>query len=258
MGKDNIPFHTVIWPMMLMGYGGLNIPYDVPANQYVNFSATQKQSKSKGTGTWMVDLLDTYAPDVVRFYLTTVLPETNDTEFREEDLIRANNDVLIATWGNLSNRVVSMIHRNFGGTVPEVGSLAPESEAILAETRAAFDAVGSEFGACHFRGALQEALRLAQSANKYLDERAPWKAVKTDTAHAAETLATALNVINALKVLLHPVLPFSTAQLHEDLRLGGDLREHGWEYRAVPAGTTLAPARPLYAKIEAEAAGASA
>ena len=258
IGKDNIPFHTVIWPMMLMGYGGLNIPYDVPANQYVNFSATQKQSKSKGTGTWMVDLLDTYAPDVVRFYLTTVLPETNDTEFREEDLIRANNDVLIATWGNLSNRVVSMIHRNFGGTVPEVGSLAPESEAILAETRAAFDAVGSEFGTCHFRGALQEALRLAQSANKYLDERAPWKAVKTDTAHAAETLATALNVINALKVLLHPVLPFSTAQLHEDLRLGGDLREHGWEYRAVPAGTTLAPARPLYAKIEAEAAGASA
>lgn len=258
IGKDNIPFHTVVWPMMLMGYGGLNVPYDVPANQYVNFSAGQKQSKSKGTGTWMLDLLDAYAPDVVRFYLTTVLPETNDTEFREENLIRTNNEVLIATWGNLANRVISMIHRNFEGVVPETGTLAPESEALLAEARAAFDAAGTEFEACHFRGALQEALKLAQSANRYLDERAPWKAVKTDLPHAAETLTTALNVINALKTLLHPVIPFSTAQLHGDLGLKGRIVDHGWAPEVVPAGTKLAPARPLYTKIEAEPAGATA
>jgi len=258
IGKDNIPFHTVIWPMMLMGYGGLNIPYDVPANQYVNFSATQKQSKSKGTGNWMLDLLDNYAPDVVRFYLTTVLPETNDTEFREEDLIRANNDVLIATWGNLSNRVVSMIHRNFEGVVPQVGGLSRESAAIIAEAESTFATVGAEFEACHFRGGLQEALRLAQAANKYLDERAPWKAVKTDPAHAAETLATALNVINALKLLLYPVLPFSTEQLHGDLGLGGGLLDQGWTFQPVPSGTRLAPPRPLYTKIEAEPAGATA
>ncbi len=258
IGKDNIPFHTVIWPMMLMGYGGLNVPYDVPANQYVNFSANQKQSKSKGTGTWMLSLLDTYAPDVVRFYLTTVLPETTDTEFREDDLIRANNDVLIATWGNLSNRVISMIHRNFEGRVPETGPLAPESRAILAEATAAFAAVGSEFEVCHFRGGLQEALKLAQSANKYLDERAPWKAVKTDLPHAAETLATALNVINALKVLLHPVLPFSTAQLHVDLGLQGVIGDFGWGAEPIPAGTALPAPRPLYAKIETEPAGVPA
>lgn len=258
IGKDNIPFHTVIWPMMLMGYGGLNIPYDVPANQYVNFSATQKQSKSKGTGHWMLELLDQYSPDVLRFYLTTVLPETNDTEFREEDLVRANNDVLIATWGNLANRVISMIHRNFEGRVPATGDLSPESAAILGETEAAFGAVGAEFGGCHFRAGLQEALRLAQSANKYLDERAPWKAVKSDPAHAAETLATALNVINALKVLLHPVLPFSTSQLHGDLGLPGTLQDQGWRYQPIPAGTQLPPARPLYTKIEAEPAGAGA
>ncbi|HMO53734.1 MAG TPA: class I tRNA ligase family protein, partial [Tepidiformaceae bacterium] len=219
IGKDNIPFHTMIWPGMLMGYGGLNLPYDVPANQYVNFSAGQKQSKSKGTGTWMLELLGTYAPDVVRFYLTTVMPETNDTEFREEDLIRANNDQLIATWGNLANRVISMIHRNFDGVVPPAGDLAPESRAILAEAEAAFASVGEEYAGCHFRNALQECMRLAQSANKYLDERAPWKAVKTETAHAGQTLAVALNVINALKVLLHPVIPFSTEQLHAGLGL---------------------------------------
>jgi len=258
IGKDNIPFHTVTWPMMLMGYGGLNIPYDVPANQYVNFSAGQKQSKSKGTGTWMLDLLDAYAPDVVRFYLATVLPETNDTEFREDDLIRANNDVLIATWGNLANRVISMIHRNFDGAVPAVGQLSPESQALLADAEATFASAGAEFEACHFRAGLQEGLKLAQSANRYLDERAPWKAVKTDTAHAAETLATALNVINSLKAILYPVLPFSSAQLHRDLTLGDDILEHGWRYRPIPAGTKLAPARPMYTKIEVEPAGATA
>ena len=258
IGKDNIPFHTVIWPMMLMGYGGLNLPSDVPANQYVNFSANQKQSKSKGTGNWMLELLDTYAPDVVRFYLTMVLPETTDTEFREEDLVRANNDILIATWGNLANRVISMIHRNFDGVVPEVGPLSPESKAILQDAQSAFDSIGAEIDACHFRSALQEAMKLAQSANKYLDERAPWKAVKTDSAHAAETLATALNVINALKVLLHPVLPFSTTQLHEDLNLEGGLIDHGWTFREIPAGTKLHPARPLYTKIDTEPVGAGA
>ena len=99
IGKDNIVFHTVIWPAMLLGYGGLNLPYDVPANQFVNVTAGQKQSKSKNTGTWLLDLLDTYDADVVRFYLTQIMPETSDSEFREEELIRANNEVLIATWG---------------------------------------------------------------------------------------------------------------------------------------------------------------
>jgi len=250
IGKDNIPFHTIIWPGMLMGYRGLNLPYDVPANQYVNFAAGQKQSKSKGTGTWMVSLLDQYDADVVRFYLTTILPETSDSEFREDELIRANNDVLIATWGNLANRVISMVHRNFEGRVPEVPSLSSESEALIAAARDAFDTVGGEFAACHFRNALQEALKVAQAANKYLDERAPWKAVKTDRDHAAETLAAALNVINVLKTLLHPILPFSTMRLHEDLAQPGRILDQGWEYREIAAGTQLPAPRPLYTKID--------
>lgn len=254
IGKDNIPFHTIIWPAMLMGYEGLNLPYDVPANQYVNFSAGQKQSKSKGTGTWVLELLDVYAPDVVRFYLTHIMPETSDSEFREDDLIRANNEMLIATWGNLANRVISMIHRNFDGVVPETGSLAPESTALLDAARAAFDRVGDEYAACHFRAGLQEALHLAQSSNKYLDERAPWKAVKTDRDHAAQTLAVTLDVINALKTLLNPILPFSTAQLHGDLGLPATIAHGGWEFHAIPAGTRLGQPRPLYTKIEAEAA----
>lgn len=251
IGKDNIPFHTIIWPAMLLGYGGLNLPFDVPANQYVNFSAGQKQSKSKGTGTWVLELLEQYDPDTVRFYLTTIMPETSDSEFREEEMIRANNDMLIATWGNLANRVISMIHRNFDGVVPAPAApLSPESEALLAEARAAFDTVGEEYNLCHFRLALGEALKLAQAANKYLDERAPWKAVKGDLPHAAETLATALNVVNALKVLLHPIVPFSTKALHTQLGFAGTPQDAGWRYEPVPAGRRLPPPQALYQKLD--------
>jgi methionyl-tRNA synthetase len=250
IGKDNIPFHTIIWPAMLIGYGGLDLPYDVPANQYVNFSAGQKQSKSKGTGTWVLSLLETYSADTVRFYLTSILPETSDSEFREDELIRANIVVLIATWCNLANRVISMIHRNFDGIVPSADTLSPESQALLDTAEAAFASAGAEYNGCHFRNALQEALKVAQAANKYLDERAPWKAVKTDKANAAETLATALNAINALKTLLHPIIPFSTAMLHDDLAQSGTVLDAGWRYAPIAAGTALRPVRPLYTKID--------
>ena len=250
IGKDNIPFHTIIWPGMLMGYGGLNLPYDVPANQYVNFAAGQKQSKSKGTGHWVLDLLDRYDPDVIRFYLTTIMPESNDSEFREDDLIRANNEVLIATWGNLANRVISMVQRNFSGVVPETGELSDLSSALLNDVTVAFDTVGSEYEACHFRGALNEALHIAQSANRYLDERAPWKAVKEDRAHAAETLTTALSAVNGIKTLLHPVLPHSTRALHEDLGQPGSILEGGFQFTPVAPGTRLGAPRPLYTKLD--------
>jgi methionyl-tRNA synthetase len=250
IGKDNITFHTIIWPGMIMGLRDLNLPYDVPANQYVNFASGQKQSKSKGTGTWMLDLLDRYDADVVRFYLTTILPETSDSEFREDELIRTNNDVLIATWGNLANRVLSMVHRNFDGIVPDVTALSPESTALIAAASKAFETVGTEYAACRFRNGLQETLKLAQAANKYLDERAPWKAVKQDRGHAGETLATTLTVINALKTLLHPVLPFSTERLHELLAQPGSIAAQGWSLTPVAGGTKLPTPAPLYTKLD--------
>jgi methionyl-tRNA synthetase len=240
---------------MLMGFGGLNLPYDVPANQYVNFSSGQKQSKSKGTGNWVLDLLDTYDPDLLRFYLTQIMPETSDSEFREEEMVRANNDVLIATWGNLANRVIAMIHRNFEGVVPDAGALSDESKALLADAEQSFVTAAEHYGACQFRNALQDGLRLAQAANRYLDAREPWKAVKADRAHAAETLATALNAVNALKILLHPVIPFSTARLHAGLGQEGDVVAAGWRYQPIPSGTTLPPARALYTKLDTDAVG---
>ena len=250
IGKDNIVFHTLIWPAMLLGYGGLNLPHDVPANQYVNFSAGQKQSKSKGTATWLLDLLDTYDADVVRFYLTQIMPETSDSEFREEELIRANNEVLIATWGNLPNRVLAMIRRNFDGVVPEPGPLSAESEALLATVREGFERAGAEYAACQFRAALREGLAVAQAANKYLDDRAPWRAVKEDRDHAAETLYTALQAISGLCALLHPILPFSTSQLHTTLGHEGTPETAGWTLTDAPAGRALGEGGALYRKLD--------
>jgi methionyl-tRNA synthetase len=134
--------------------------------------------------------------------------------------------------------------------VPPTGELHPESRGLIEAAQSAFAAAGAEYEACRFRNALQEGLRLAQAANRYLDERAPWKAVRTDLTHAGETLATALNVINALKVLLHPVLPFSTARLHSSLNLGIESDELRWEYSPVPAGTALLGPSPLYRKLD--------
>ncbi len=253
IGKDNIPFHTIIWPAMLLGYGGLNLPYDVPANQYVNFAAGQKQSKSKGTGTWVLDLLDVYDADTIRFYLTTIMPETSDSEFRIEELVRANNEVLIATWGNLANRVVAMTHRYFDGVVPAPPGRSPESQALLEETAAAFERVGSELEAVRFRSSLQEALRLAQSGNRYLDTREPWKRAREDLEHVAETLATALDVVSALATLLHPFVPFSTAALWSTLGHAGTPLEGGWKPTPVAPGRRLGPATPLYRKLDVPA-----
>ncbi|MDW8046730.1 MAG: class I tRNA ligase family protein, partial [Chloroflexota bacterium] len=253
IGKDNIPFHTIIWPAMLMGCGGLNLPYDVPANQYVNFAAGQKQSKSKGTGTWVLDLLDVYDADVVRFYLASIMPETSDSEFREDELIRSNNEVLIATWGNLANRVISMVHRYFDGVVPDAAPDAPESAAVLRDADEAFERIGAELEAVRFRSSLQEALRLVQSGNRYLDQREPWRMVREDRAHVAETLRTALDVVSALAVLLHPFLPFSTERLWAQLGHREPLPAAGWRRVPVVTGQKLGQPEALYRKLDAVA-----
>ena len=143
-----------------------------------------------------------------------------------------------------------MIRRNFDGVVPEPGALSAESEALLGTVRAGFERAGAEYAACQFRGALREALAVAQAANKYLDERAPWRAVKEDRDHAAETLHTALQAISGLSTLLHPILPFSTNRLHETLGHEGTPETAGWGLTEAPAGRALGEGGALYRKLD--------
>jgi methionyl-tRNA synthetase len=226
IGKDNIPFHAIIWPAQLIGTGmafdelmgvkdpePLVLPYDVPANEFMNLEG-QKISGSRNWAVWAKDFLTRYDPDPLRFYLTVSMPETKDTDWDWSDFYHRNNDELVATWGNLANRVLAFTYKNFDGKIPEPGPLTGDDEALLKQIEDGFQSVAQEMEAVHLRAALGEAMRLATEVNRYLDITAPWQAIKTDRQAAARSVYTAIRAIDSLKLMLAPFLPFSSEKLH--------------------------------------------
>ncbi len=283
IGKDNIPFHTVIWPGELLAVGRLyhddpdarlNLPYDVPANEYLNFRGG-KFSKSRGAAVDVPYFLSRYDPDPLRFYLTAVAPETRDTEFAWEDFVERNNNELVATWGNLANRMLSFAYKRFAGRVPQPGELDEADRALLAQVEAGFETVGALYNACKFRAALGEAMALAREANVYLDRKAPWFQIKEDRAAAATTVYVILQVVDNLKTILSPILPHTAQRLHEYLGYEGRLfgtqqvveyreetrshraltYDHGgavgrWQPSRLPPGQALRKPAPLFKKLD--------
>jgi methionyl-tRNA synthetase len=226
IGKDNIFFHTSLWPAELMGVGKqfmqifaeendqvLNVPYDVPANQFMNLEG-QAMSGSRNWAVWGRDFLTRYDPDALRYYLTINMPENRDTHWYWDDFLARNNNELVANWGNLANRVLSFAHKHWEGVVPTPNDLRPADEEIIALIEAGFEKVGALYEAVKIRPALQETLRLASEVNKYLDQAAPWKEFKVDKAAAGTTIFVALRVIDSLKTLFAPVLPFTSETLN--------------------------------------------
>ena len=167
-------------------------------------------------------MLSKYDPDPVRYYLTAAAPETRDTEFSWEEFVERNNNELVATWGNLANRMLSFAYKHFG-QVPEPGAMDEADRELLAKVEAGFKAVGELYAGCHFRAALGEAIALARDANVYLDRKAPWVQIKQDKTVAATTVYTILRVVDNLKTLLSPVLPLTAQRLHEYLGYDGQL-----------------------------------
>ena len=253
MGKDNIPFHTVIWPAMLMGYGGLNLPYDLPANEYMNLEGF-KLSTSRNWAIWLPDYLERYEPDPLRYVIAANMPETGDSDFSWREYVRGNNDELVATYGNLVHRVLAMVARNFEGVVPKPGALDELGEGLLKEARQRFDDTAANLEQCKFRAALASAMALAQAANRYLDRKAPWQAVKVDRQDAATTLWVTLSTINCIKTALYPFLPFSSEKLHGLLGLSGTVQETGWcwEPDGLKPDQSLPKPEPLFVKLDEE------
>jgi methionyl-tRNA synthetase len=293
IGKDNIPFHAVIWPGELIGTGEafgdifegthgkrLSLPYDIPANEFMNLEG-QKISGSRNWAVWGLDFLSRYDPDPLRYYLTVAMPETKDTDWDWEEFLHRNNDELVATWGNLANRVLSFAYRNWDGQVPAPGasqaadSLRPTDREILEAIHDGFATVGEQINAIHLRAALNEAMRLASEVNKYLDQNAPWFEIKNDKAAAATTIYTALRAIDSLKVLFSPFLPFTCERLHTYLgytqplygrqtveTISDEIGAHSvlrylpidnggrWEASQLQAGQALQPPAPLFKKLE--------
>jgi len=222
IGKDNIPFHTIIWPGMLIGYGGLNLPYDVPANEYLNVEG-KKLSTSRRWVIELPDFLSRYDPDPLRYMLTINAPETQDVNFTWEEFLRRNNEELVATWGNLVNRVLGFAYKRFEARVPEPGELDEVDKALLARVEAGFDTVGNLIAACKFKAALTEAMALAHEVNRYLNEKEPWQRIKTDRQAAATAIYVALQAIDWLKIIFCPFMPFSSQRLHEYLGYEGSI-----------------------------------
>jgi methionyl-tRNA synthetase len=227
IGKDNIFFHTSLWPAELMGVGSafmelftgeevpLILPYDVPANQFMNLEG-KKISGSRNWAVWGREALTRFDPDALRYYLTVNMPEAKDSDWDWAEFVARNNNELVATWGNLANRVLAFCYKNWDGCVPsfEVGTLRDADLALLAAIENGFNTVGSELEAVRLRSALGEAMKLATVVNQYLDVNAPWSAIKVDKAEAGKTVYTALKAIDSLKVMFAPFLPFTCEKLH--------------------------------------------
>jgi methionyl-tRNA synthetase len=284
MGKDNIVFHTVIWPSILLGYGDdgvcgdgkgkLELPDNIVSSEFLTMEG-KRFSASRGIGIFVRDFLSRYDPDALRYFLSIAGPETQDTDFTWSEFVRRNNDELVATWGNLVNRTLQSAYKNFG-VVPEPGALSDADAALLAEVERGFETVGAAIEAARFKAALQEVMRIASLGNQYVAEQAPWTLLESDRERASTVLYISVRAIDSLKTLLAPFLPFSSQRLHEFLGYDGYLagplefqtiqedgdRHHvvltgeyegwvgSWEASALRPGQQLRPPEPLFAKLD--------
>ncbi|MBO0794201.1 MAG: methionine--tRNA ligase [Ktedonobacteraceae bacterium] len=249
IGKDNIPFHTIIWPAMLIGYSNRNLPYDVPANEFMTMSGA-KASSSRGNVIWTRDVLEHYSADALRYYLSATAPEGRDTDFTFDEMIRRNNDELVAAYGNVVHRTLTFLQSRFGGVVPQPQTLREADNAILAEVERGFAQVAQHIERCRFKDGLNAAMNVARAANRYLDEQAPWKQIKVDLEGAGTTIYVMIQVLSGLRILLCPYLPFSSQKLHEYLGFSGDVSKARWQLEYVPTGKALPKPAPLFTKLE--------
>ncbi len=236
IGKDNIPFHTIIWPGMLIGYSEgdtrLNLPYDVPANEYLNLGGEQF-STSRGRVIGFNSVLEVFQPDAWRYALTALAPEGNDVEFTWEAFVERVNNELVANFGNLVNRVLGFAAKRFDGCVPEPGDLDDVDRQLLDDVAAGFVSVAERYEAVQLRAALVECRRLSQRVNQYLNEKAPWTLIKTDPGEATTAVWVALQAIDWLKVLWSPILPHAAEQVNA--MLGYDTPLFGRQYTELVA-----------------------
>ena len=244
VGKDNIPFHALLWPAQLMGYGGLHLPDNVPANQFVTFSGA-KMAAGRGVGLTIGEGLRLFEPDALRYAMAAALPEHADTEISIEEIARRINDELVATWGNLVNRVLSMAQSSLSGIVPEVGPRQDEDAGLLAAVDRALSDAAASIERVELRAGLRSAMEAAAKVNAYLNSTEPWKLASTDPGRAATVLVTALEAVAGVRVGFAPYLPFSTAALDG---VFGPIER--WERPQVPPGTRVPKLRPLFAKVD--------
>ncbi|WP_017603352.1 methionine--tRNA ligase [Nocardiopsis alkaliphila] len=293
MGKDNIVFHSVIWPSILSGASGggdrggevgplgeLNVPTEVVSSEFLTMEG-QKFSSSRRVVIYVRDFLERYSADALRYYIMAAGPENQDTDFTWAEFVRRNNDELVAAWGNLVNRSISMAAKNLG-EIPAAGELTDEDRKVLEDSRAAFATVGARLERSQFKAALQEAMRAVAEANKYISDQAPWALKKTDPERMATVLHVALQLVHDANTLLTPFLPAAANKVYAMLGgsgtwtgmprldtghdtigesteqvdypvITGDYADNvaRWESTPIVVGTPLSRPEPLFTKLDA-------
>ncbi|GLZ34487.1 methionine--tRNA ligase [Lentzea sp. NBRC 105346] len=290
MGKDNIVFHSLIWPSLLLGqngagdkggepgaFGTLNLPTEVVSSEFLTMTGS-KFSTSRGTVIYVTDFLRDFGPDALRYFISVAGPENQDTDFTWDEFVRRTNFELANEWGNLVNRSISMAHKNVG-SIPKATALTSADHELLAQSKAAFDTVGAHLRRSRFKQASGEAMRVISAANKYLSDQEPWK-LKDDPDRRDTVLHTALQVVQDANTLMTPFLPHSAQKVHEALGgtgvwaaqpeirevddldvpersypvLQGDYANEQavWESTPIEVGRPLDKPSPLFAKLDPE------
>lgn len=252
IGKDNIVFHCIVFPAMLMAYGdGFNLPDNVPANEFLNLEG-DKISTSRNWAVWLHEYLVDFPgkQDVLRYVLTANAPETKDNDFTWTDFQARNNNELVAILGNFVNRAIVLTHKYFDGRMPQAGTLEPVDEALTADIKRIKEQLSQNLDTFHFREALKDAMELARIGNKYLQETEPWKVAKTDMDRVATILNLAINLCADIAVAFEPFMPFMAEKLCKMLSIDMPRWADLGNGNLVAPGTALGQPELLFEKID--------
>ena len=252
IGKDNIVFHCLIFPAMLMAHGDFVLPENVPANEFLNLEG-DKLSTSRNYAVWLDDYLKIFDPDPLRYCLANILPETRDADFSWKDFQARFNNELADILGNFINRTLTFIHKNFNGQVPDKGKLDSSDKELKKLLSEAPQKVGHYINNFQIRQGVREAMDVARFANKYFNDKMPWKTIKSEPDKCATTLSLCIETIKTLSVILEPVIPFTAEKIKKLINLPDSKEINKWDNSgefSLPSGHMLNKPEILFAKIE--------
>jgi methionyl-tRNA synthetase len=254
IGKDNIPFHTIILPALLLASGeDYNLPWNVSATEFIQFQG-EKASKSKRIGIWINEALELFPADYWRYFLTATRPETKDSNFSWAQFIEKINADLNDTFGNFIHRTLTFISTQFNGEIPKAEALDADAEQALKTLKEKVETVAEEIEACRLQAAVSNLMSISRAGNQYLNEKEPWKLIKEDKDKAANILNVAAQFVKALAIVSAPFMPFSSEEMWKTLNLPGNVHEQKWREALKPLASNhkIARAKPLFSKIEAD------
>jgi methionyl-tRNA synthetase len=254
VGKDNIPFHTIILPALLLATGeDYNLPWNVSATEFLQFKG-EKASKSQRIGIWIDEALELFPADYWRFFLMATRPESKDSNFSWNIFLEKVNADLNDTFGNFIHRTLTFINARFNGEVPQPQKLTTEDEAILQAVREKVEEAAKEFEEAKLQSAANTLISIIRIGNQYLNEKEPWNLMKTYREKAATILYVSAQIVKAIAVVSEPFMPATAEQLWQTLNLDESVNTSRWEEALKPleAGHKIAKAKPLFKKIDAD------